>query len=98
MVLSHKPRPKKPKLPWPKWQRITFRILGIVLLLLALWAYIRGFYAVGNGDLQFSSNYRGVGTLSNRDLRLSLVLALGGVIVFGLSFPSNEITDDDEKD
>jgi hypothetical protein len=85
-------------LPWPKWQRITFRILGIVLFLLALWAYIRGFQAVGNGDLQFSVNYKGVGTLSNRDLRLSFVLALAGVIVFGLSFPSNEVNNDDEKD
>jgi len=96
-VLSQYQHPKKPKLPWPKWQRICLRILGIVLVLLALWAYIRGFYAFGNGDIEFGWGSKG-GSVSNRDLRLSLVLALAGFVVFGLSFPSNEIPDDDEKD
>jgi hypothetical protein len=76
---------------------MALRILGIVLFSFALWAYFRGFYAVGNGDFHFSINYKGVGTLSNRDWDLFLILALGGIIAFGLSFPSNERTDDDEK-
>lgn len=79
------------------WQRIGLRIIGVGLGLLALWFYIRGFYAVGNGDFHPSVNYKGVGTFSNRDLRISIVLAVGGVIAFGFSLPCNEKTDDDDQ-
>jgi hypothetical protein len=95
--LNKQNSPKKPKLPLPKWQRICLRLLGVALVLLALNFYVRGFYAFGNGDIEFGRSHSGVGVVSNRDLRLSLFLALAGVIIFGLSFPSNETPDNDDK-
>ena len=78
----------------PKWQRIGLRILGIGLLLLGLWFYVRGFYAFGTGDVDVGSNYRGVRMVSNRDSRIALILVIAGVAVFANSFSGGK----DEKD
>ena len=90
--------PPKSQKPWPIWQRMALRVLGIALVLLAIKFYVKGYYDFQAGDIQIGHNYKGMEIVSNRAERISFVLAVAGVIIFGLSFPCNETTDKNDKD
>ncbi|HEV2436948.1 MAG TPA: hypothetical protein VG077_13195 [Verrucomicrobiae bacterium] len=94
----NKETPPRPQKPWPAWVRMRLRVVGILLVLLAVRFYIHSFDEWQAGDVRQGYNYRGTITATSFSERVAIVLAIGGVIIFGLSFPSNERTDKDDKD
>jgi len=81
-------------------KRIGLRILGIILIVLAIGSYIGGVHDFENGDIDFRAGetYRGVKTVSNMAFRLTLVLGVAGVICLGCSFPSGQDKNKNDKD
>jgi hypothetical protein len=94
----NKETPPNPQKPWPIVLRIVLRVFGVVLVLLALRFYIEGLHERQAGDIRVGQNYRGMTTATTIGGRVALVLGIGGVIVFALSFPSNERKDENDKD
>jgi hypothetical protein len=73
-------------------KRVGFRILGIVLIVLAIGAYIGGVHDFENGDIDFrvGRTARGVTVVSNLAYRIALVLTVAGVMCFGYSFQTGQ--------
>ena len=77
----------------PKWLRITYRALGILFFLIAIWTYTRSLENVKSGDLDIAYNYREQRLVSNRALRITFVLICAGTVCVGLSI-ANKSRDD----
>jgi uncharacterized membrane protein YqiK len=73
-------------------------VLGIVLILLAIWSYVRGYDDAQGGDIEVRQNYKGYTTVSNQMYRLALVLAVAGAACFGASFPAGQDKSKNDKD
>jgi hypothetical protein len=77
----------------PKWMRIGFRVLSVLLFLAAIWIFIRGFKDAEAGNVQIVHTSKGLQYASNREFKLSFVLILGATVCFGLSMPNDKKDD-----
>ena len=77
--------------PMPKWKRITLRVIGGVLLLLTIWAYLKGLDAVSSGDygiaVQASSRSQYTQHITNVWYRIAFILFVAGVACIGNIIP-----------
>jgi hypothetical protein len=94
--MKHRP-PEKLKAPRPKWQRMSFRVLGILLFVIAIWTFVISLDEAESGDIEYGHNYKGQALASNRESRITFVLVCLGTVCLGLSMPSIPNTKKDDK-
>ena len=77
--------------------RFGFRTLSVLLFCAAIWTFVRSADDAAAGDVEMVQNYRGIRHISNRDLRITIVLLVGGIVCFGLSMPDKENNDKNDN-
>jgi hypothetical protein len=90
--------PEKPKPSRPKWRRISYRVIGILLFLAAIWTFVKSLNDEAAGDVDVGRNYKGRFVMSNRAFRISFVLLCTGTVFVGLSMPDKPDNRKDKDD